>query len=175
MTSETLDTHIRLQTERNCGGFIAPERITLRMLLPSETLALPYPTHQGDRADPRPRQRLRGITDRHTESLHGALVELRTERLVPSVEVEVRRVDLTPAFKLYLLNGDEALHGMYRVVERPLVLPDGEEIVALDALGVGATLTRHVKDRDPNSPGSVFVDSMQSWFDSVWDLLAERS
>ncbi|GAA3822905.1 hypothetical protein [Streptomyces chiangmaiensis] len=56
--------------------------------------------------------------------------------------------------------------------ERPIVLDSGKEIEALDVIGLGATLTHHIRDRDPNSPGSTFVDSMQSWFDSLWDLLS---
>ncbi len=92
---------------------------------------------------------------------------------MPSVDVEIRRAPLTPAFKLYLFNGAEALHGPYEVIERKIELEPGEEIAALDVLGLGATLTHHVKDNDPNSSGTVFVESMQKWFDSVWDLLSE--
>ncbi|MET9731417.1 hypothetical protein ABZZ79_12395 [Streptomyces sp. NPDC006458] len=128
---------------------------------------------KGDPADLRLLERLHTITARHTESLRGALLQLRTEDLVPSVDVRIRRVPLAPAFKLYLFNGDEALHGPYEVIERPLAM--GEDVVtALDVLGLGATLTHHVKDEDRDSPGSVFVESMRSWFESVWTLLADE-
>ncbi|WP_308122056.1 winged helix-turn-helix domain-containing protein [Streptomyces sp. TRM70350] len=175
LTSETLDAHIRLQAERIRGGFIAPQRIALRMLLPSRTLPLPYPRVKGDKDDPRMRARLNSITEQHTASLQGVLAELSTEGLVPSVDVQIRHVPLTPAFKLYLFNGSEALHGPYEVKERQLDLGDGQKVTALDVLGLGATLTHHVKDAAPDSPGSVFVGSMQAWFDSVWDLLTEES
>lgn len=69
----------------------------------------------------------------------------------------------------------EALHGFYEVIERPIELSTGEEVAALDVLGLGATLTHHVKDGDPQSPGTVFVDSAQAWFDSVWQRLAEET
>ncbi|WLW54025.1 winged helix-turn-helix domain-containing protein [Streptomyces sp. YU58] len=173
LTSETLDAHIRLQVERIRGGAIAPERIALRILLPDESLPLPYPRHRDDRDDPRLRVRLNTITERHTASLRGSLLELKTEGWVPSVDVEIRHAPLTPTFKLYLFNGTEALHGLYEVIERKIMLDSGEEITALDVLGLGATLTHHVKDTDPNSSGTVFVESMQKWFDSVWNLLAE--
>ncbi|MDH6218519.1 winged helix-turn-helix domain-containing protein [Streptomyces pseudovenezuelae] len=174
LTSESLDMHIRLQGERIHGGVIRPERIALRMLLPDESMPLPYPRVKGDKDDPRPRERLQAITQRATDSLQGLLEDLQTERLVDSVDVQVRHAPLIPTFKLYLLNGVEVLHGMYEVIERPMQLgPDGEVVTALDVLGLGATLTHHVKDHDPESPGSVFVDTMQTWFDSVWDLLAE--
>jgi DNA-binding transcriptional regulator YhcF (GntR family) len=111
LTSQTLDAHIRLQAERIHGGYIAPQRIALRMLLPDASPAMPYPRAKDDQHDPRPRERLRVITERHTASLLSALNELRTEGLVPSVEVRIRHAPLTPTFKLYLFNGSEALHG----------------------------------------------------------------
>ncbi|EPD57164.1 hypothetical protein HMPREF1211_06894 [Streptomyces sp. HGB0020] len=172
LTSESLDAHIRLQAERIHGGDIKPQRITLRMLLPDTELPLPYPRLSDDKDDPRPRQRLNAITQRHTDSLRGLLQDLTTEKLVDEVDLEIRYAPLIPTFKLYLLNGVEALHGMYEVIERQMMLDTGEVVAALDVLGLGATLTHHVQDTDPDSPGSVFVDSMQSWFDSVWDRLA---
>lgn len=172
LTSESLDAHIRLQVERIRAGSITPQRISLRMLLPDEDLFLPYPRAKDTKDDPRPRERLRGISRRHTESMQSALKDLTTEELVGSVDMEVRHAPLTPAFKLYLLNGVEALHGMYEVIERPMSLDTDEVINALDVLGLGATLTHHMKDEAPDSAGSVFVDSMRAWFDSVWNLLA---
>ncbi|MEV5253069.1 winged helix-turn-helix domain-containing protein [Streptomyces werraensis] len=173
LTSESLDAHIRLQSERIRGGFISPQRITLRMLLP-DPFPLPYPRVKGDVDDSRMRERLLRITETHTASLVGALRDLRTERLVPSVDVQVRHAPLTPTFKLYLLNEVEALHGMYEIIERQLELTDGEVVTALDVLGLGATLTHHVKNpADAGAPGTVFVDSMHQWFESVWNHLSE--
>jgi hypothetical protein len=172
LTSESLDMHIRLQAERIRDQLIEPQRIALRMLLPAESMHLPYPRVKDDADDPRLRDRLHAITKRHTDSLTEALRALQAEKRVPSVELTIRRAPLTPTFKLYLLNGNEALHGPYEIVDRTVVLDTLEEVQALDVLGLGATLTHHVKDTDPNSLGSVFVDSMQAWFDSVWDRLA---
>ncbi|MFE3633195.1 winged helix-turn-helix domain-containing protein [Streptomyces cellostaticus] len=173
LTSESLDAHIRLQVERIRAGSIRPERIELRVLLPSESLVMPYPRNMDDRTDDRPRERLWAISRHHTQSLRNKLRELVTEELVGHVDLLIRRAPLVPAFKLYLLNGVEALHGMYEVTDRSMELDNGEVITALDVLGLGATLTHHVKDGNPDSPGSVFVDSMQTWFDSVWNRLGE--
>jgi len=172
LTSESLDAHIRLQAGRIQGHVITPRRISLRMLLPDTSLPLPYPRLSDDKDDPRPRQRLEAITQRHTDSLRALLKDLKTEELVDDVDVQIRYAPLIPTFKLYLLNGIEVLHGMYEVIERQMKLDSGEVVTALDVLGLGATLTHQVKDADPESPGSVFVDSMQAWFDSVWDRLA---
>lgn len=183
LTSESLDAHIRLQAERIRLGEVRPERVELRMLLPSESLELPYPRAKNAEGEEEVcggpgragqlQERLRAITRRHTVSLRSALRDLQTEGLVPSVSVQIRHVPLAPAFKLYLRPGAEALFGPYEIVERPILLDDGTEVDAKDVLGLGSTLTRHVNDEgDPDSPGSVFMESMQAWFDSVWDLLA---
>ncbi|MBB6415155.1 GntR family transcriptional regulator [Streptomyces sp. AK010] len=173
LTSESLDVHIRLQAERIRAGVIAPQRIALRMLLPSESLELPYPRALKEEDAPRLRDRFRTITQRSTESLRQVLRGLEAEKLVPSVELEIRHAPLTPTFKLYVINGSEVLHGLYNVVERPLVLDDGYRVRALDVLGLGATLTHHVRGGDPESAGSIFVDTMRTWYDSVWTWLSE--
>ncbi|MEU5297205.1 GntR family transcriptional regulator [Streptomyces umbrinus] len=173
LTSESLDAHIRMQAERIRDREISPGRIALRMLLPSEELRLPYPRTKDDPADLRLQNRLHEITHRHSASLRGALRDLRTDDLVPAVDIEIRHVPLVPTFKLYLLNGSEALHGPYEVIERTIELDDGEEVLALDVLGFGATLTHYESGDDSNFPGSVFVGSMQSWFDSIWNMLAQ--
>ncbi|MER7179742.1 winged helix-turn-helix domain-containing protein [Streptomyces hyaluromycini] len=175
LTSESLYAHIRVQSERIHAGVITPQRIAVRLILPAETLSMPYPRAVGDPGDPRLPTRLRAITRAHTASLRTVLEQLRSERLVPCVEFEVRRAELTPAFELYAVNGDEVLHGPCLPVVRTVFLGDGdgEEAEAVDVLGLGATLTRHVGDADQDSPGSVFVTSMTAWFDAVWELLAE--
>ncbi|WP_405819799.1 winged helix-turn-helix domain-containing protein [Streptomyces sp. NBC_01390] len=195
LTSESLQGHIWLQAERiRTREIAAPQSIALRMLLPTDDLQLPYPRAVGDAADTRPVDRLRAITNRHATSLRHVLGTLRAERLVENVEVEIRRVPIAPVFKLYLLNGTDALHGMYEVTERPIVLEDETKpLAAIDVIGIGATLMHYVRGEagpnaggpdsggpdsgrpdssGPESPGSVFVESMQSWFDSVWKYLA---
>jgi DNA-binding transcriptional regulator YhcF (GntR family) len=173
LTSESLNAHVRVQTERIRAKEIAPQRIALRMLLPSEELELPYPRAKDPAHSEAVRQRLLGITRVHTASLRRALRDLRAEGLVRTVDIEIRHVPLAPTFKLYLFNNAEVLHGPYEVLERRIELDSGEEIDALDVLGVGATLTHYVKDDDEKSQGSVFVGNMHSWFNSVWNLLAE--
>lgn len=155
LTSESLDIHMHMQAERIRAGLIEPRRIALRMVLPSPSAieALPYPRGKDSGDDARLLKRLRGIAERHTASLHKVLGELRTEKLVPSVEYEFRHAPLTPSCKLYVINRDEVLHGPYIPVERTLMLDTGEEIEAVDVLGLGATLTHHVRDGDPDSRG----------------------
>ncbi|WP_033322271.1 GntR family transcriptional regulator [Streptomyces yerevanensis] len=175
LTSESLDTYIRVQADRIRSREIAPQSIAVRMLLPSEQLELPYPRAKNNPADTRPQERLQSIADRSTASLRYVLQTLRVENLVPDVRLEIRHAPLTPAFKLYLLNGTGALFGPYKVTERPIFLDSDEEVMAIDVVGLGADLTHYVKDDDPDSPGTFFVNSMQEWFNSVWKHLPEPS
>lgn len=174
LSSESLSVHFQLQAERIRDGEVSPRSIVLRMLLPTESTLLPYPTVKDDPEDMRPQQRLRETTRIHRGLLQKALEDLKRTGDVPHVEVSVRHVRLPPAFKLYLLNRTEALHGFYEVVERPIEVGEGEEVAALDVLGLGATLTYHVKDSGPFSQGSDLVDGAQAWFDSVWNLLTDE-
>ncbi|MFE2216801.1 GntR family transcriptional regulator [Streptomyces canus] len=177
-TSESLDTHIRVQSEAIRDGQIpAPERIRLRILLPSDAIELPYPRARVAKAsatevterDRILQARTREIMRRHTASLRDALRNLTTDGLVPDVEVLVREVPLVPTHKLYLRRGVEGLIGPYKIVERRILMDDDTEIDAWDVLGLGATLIRLANDEgDPNAVGSVFMQSWQDWFDSCW-------
>jgi hypothetical protein len=174
LTSESLDAHVLIQAERIRAGLIAPQSITLRMLLPSESLAVPY-WWTGDAAeDERLKARFRDITRRHTVALRAALKGLHSAGFVPSVDLQIRRGLLMPHAKLYLLNGTEAVLGPYRVYKRSIEMDDGEVIDEVrDVEGLGAGLTHFVKDAEPDSQGTVFVTGMQEWFDSVWEHLTE--
>ncbi|MDH6451117.1 MULTISPECIES: GntR family transcriptional regulator [unclassified Streptomyces] len=173
LTSESLDTHIRLQAERIRLHQIAPQRIAVRMLLPSESLQPPYWRTGRAADDELLEERYLAISRRHTASVRSVLRNLEAEALVPSVDVQIRQVELMPHAKLYLLNGVEAVYGPYKAYQRSIVLDDGKEIEdALDVVGLGAGLTHHVKDpHDPYAPGTVFVDGMREWFDSAWKYL----
>ncbi|MFE0726900.1 hypothetical protein ACFW2X_01350 [Streptomyces antibioticus] len=94
----------------------------------------------------------------------------RTRPTVPSLSRA--SAPLTPAFKLYLLNGSQALQAPYEVIERDIRLDSGEVVKALDVLGFRAAITRHVTNADPDSHDTFFVDSWQRWFDSVWNQVA---
>jgi DNA-binding transcriptional regulator YhcF (GntR family) len=177
-TSESLDTHMRLQAEKIRNGQIAaPKRIALRILLPSDATELPYPRARAAKKsaadvtelDRILQARTREIIRRHTSSLRNALRNLKTDGLVPEVEVLVREVPLVPTHKLYLRRGVEGLIGPYKIVERRILMDDDTEIDAWDVLGLGSTLIRLVHDEgDPSAVGSVFMQSWQEWFDSCW-------
>ncbi|MGJ5897754.1 GntR family transcriptional regulator [Streptomyces sp. V2] len=171
LTSESLSGYMTEQVGRIYAGQIRPERIAVRMLLPSGEL--PYPRTRDAPDDPRLQERMRKITQQHVDSLTRLFTELQARRTVDEVSLEIKYVPLPPTFKLYLLNDRTALFGTYAVVERLIVLDSGDEIDAYDVLGLGAPLTHHVRDDDPDSAASVFVEGMRTWFESVWRTLAK--
>jgi DNA-binding transcriptional regulator YhcF (GntR family) len=177
LTSESLGMHLRMLHDewmrvRRAESPQAPARVSVRLLLPSEGLELPFPRAKDAGEARTVRERHLGIAREATSSLRRVLGSLQASKFVESFDLQVRHVELPPAFKMYLFNESEALFGPYVVEERPIVLDSGESVEALDVIGLGATLTHHISDDDPNSPGSTFVDSMQAWFNSMWDLLA---
>jgi DNA-binding transcriptional regulator YhcF (GntR family) len=173
LTSESLATHLGVQKERIRDKEIAPESVSLRMMLPDESLPFPYWRSPGGLHDRLLRERIVNIMRRHAESVRGALTDLKS--LGVSVDFDIRTVELVPAFKLYLVNKVEALHGPYNALRRSIQLDARRAVTALDVEGPGAGLTHHVEDSDPSSPGTVFVRSMQAWFDSTWVHLTRPS
>ncbi|MFJ7077954.1 GntR family transcriptional regulator [Streptomyces sp. NPDC098781] len=171
LSSESLDVPIRLQLDRIRQGEIAPESVAVRMLLPTPDAPLTYPLVKGHPEDTRARDRVHRIAEPRVQLLREEFSRLGESAPAGSYSFEVRRAALTPSFKLYLINGTEALFSPYTLVERPNVLDDGKEVETLDVQGLGARLHRFTLG-DPASSGGAFVEDMQEWFDSVWDLLA---
>jgi DNA-binding transcriptional regulator YhcF (GntR family) len=169
LTSQALDAHLRLQAERIFAGQITPRRITVRLLLPSESVDLPYWRSGRDAHDRLLRDRFLAVERRATESLGTVFDSLRATRLVPQVDLEIRRTWLAPIFKLYVVNRAEVLFGPYEVYRRPIALDDGRTVETTDVSALDIGLTHHVKDVDPRSRGTAFVEGMESWFDSVWE------
>lgn len=75
----------------------------------------------------------------------------------------MRLVRVTPLHKLYLINGDLALDGVYVVTDN-VINVDGATIKIHDVLGVGAKLYPQPRER---------VELSQEWFDSLWTRLAK--
>ncbi|MFI7403724.1 winged helix-turn-helix domain-containing protein [Streptomyces sp. NPDC049541] len=177
LTSETLNRHIDRQEQRIRGGLVpAPHHIALRMLLPAENLReRPYPEAVDPQYEEAVHQRLLETTQWNTAAIHTKLYDLRAERKVKDVDLEVRHVRLTPTLKLYLLNGEEVLFAPYMPVERPVNLRAlDKDVQAIDVEGFGAPFTYIVKDSSEDSQASAAVTTWQSWFDKVWDVLASE-
>ncbi|MFI5806580.1 winged helix-turn-helix domain-containing protein [Streptomyces sp. NPDC051561] len=174
LTSETLSDHVAQQVKRIKAGEISPRRIAVRVLLPHQDVDLPYPRKKGG-VDPRVQERMREL-DVHAQMISSTLNSLHRDLLVPEVEVEVKRVRLPPHNKYYILNGRIALQGFYEVTERPIRVGSKggktETVDTIDVLGLQAELFKYEKDdADSHSLGTIFVNTVQKWFDSVWTHL----
>ncbi|MFD3374161.1 MULTISPECIES: GntR family transcriptional regulator [unclassified Streptomyces] len=170
LTSATLARHLRHQTERVRAKDISPERLHVRALLPWEDEPLAYPRAK-DPDDSRVRQRWQTTIRTHIKDMQECSKALREAGV--DARLEIRRVPLTPHFKLYVLNNSDMLYGTYDVVERTVTVNDGTDIEALDVAGLGSNLSYHRREEVEQSHDSTFFTSMQHWFDSAWNLLGQ--
>lgn len=163
--SETLD---QIRT-----GRFTPESISMRIMLAdlSVPTALPAPAESGD--DQIIRDRANRITRRAADGILDQVRELGDLGLVSSVRAEVRLVAMTPLFKLYLLNNEEAFFGFYPAVERTISIKS-EQIKIYDLMGKDATLFHYSADEAETSHGAEFVEAARQWYDSVWNSVARE-
>ncbi|MFE0510078.1 GntR family transcriptional regulator [Streptomyces sp. NPDC058964] len=170
LTSETLWNHLKVQAERVASGEVVPERVRLRMLLPSENVRLAYPAAT-DPEDDRVWERWRDMARRHVIGIAGLMGQLR--ELGVDAAAEVRRVPLTPQFKLYVVNEEDLLYGLYEVLERTIVLDDGTEVRALDVLGLGSVLSHYRGDpAEAEADHGHYYETMKAIFESYWERLS---
>ncbi len=73
--------------------------------------------------------------------------------------------------KTFIINGEDVFQGYYPVRQREVQLATGPTEI-YDPMGKDATLFHYAKDTDPESLGSLFVESTQIWFDSLWTTIA---
>ncbi|MEW2134766.1 winged helix-turn-helix domain-containing protein [Streptomyces sp. NPDC005435] len=171
LTSETLWNHLKVQAERVAAGEVAPERVRLRVLLPSGRQRLAYPAAK-DPADDRVWRRWRDMARRHVIGVKGLMAQLR--ELGVDAEAEVRRVALTPQYKLYVINDRDLLFGLYEVFERTILLDDGTPVPALDVLGLGSVLSHHRwEPSEAESHDGRLFSTMRASFESYWEQLGE--
>ncbi|MFD0311062.1 GntR family transcriptional regulator [Streptomyces sp. NPDC127119] len=173
LTAETLLRHLRNQHDLIAlEGASAPERLRIRMLLPWTTERLAYPRAL-EAGDTRIWERWRTMVRENgiqLDELKAGFAGLGVE-----TEVEIRRIPVTPQFKLYVINDEHMLFGPYSVLPRTIKVPreghpdEDETVDSLDVLGLGATLSYHRLEADERTHDSVFFTSMTEWFSSNWN------
>jgi DNA-binding transcriptional regulator YhcF (GntR family) len=175
LTTETLNSVLTQALLRVQMGEAHPDSIRVRLLLPALDARLAIPQMVGDSDDERALRRLRSLILSHMVALQSSFTAISDLGLGIEHSVEFRSVPVTPVHKLYLINGDTALHGFYRVVKRPVVLSDGdmpEDI--FDVLGLNTALFSYRSSpAEPRARESRFVAEAQAWFDSLWSTIAE--
>ena len=153
-------------------GRLAPETIAVRLMLSDTSAPLALPARAETQADdPAVRERAGRITRRAAEGIVDQVHELGELGLVRSADVQVRVHGIAPAFKLYLLNNEEAFFGFYPAIERTVTI--GSQPVAIyDVLGKDVPLFHYAVSDDDTAAGTQFVEASRAWFDSIWSSIA---
>ncbi|MFG2955975.1 FadR/GntR family transcriptional regulator [Streptomyces sp. NPDC048291] len=147
-------------------GRIRPERIDVRVLLPSRDIALAFPTAvDGD--DDTVHNRWLAMRNAQGQVLQYNLQGLRSTHKI-DVNVTFRALPFTPPIKLYLLNGAEALFAYYTVTRREEQTEDGL-LDMYDAVGSESLLFSFEK-RTGQRDGA-FVEQSQKWFNALWETI----
>ncbi|MER5597784.1 GntR family transcriptional regulator [Streptomyces sp. NPDC002265] len=165
LTGESVVGLFRTQVQRvEDGEFTELRKVTVRFLLPAEDTALYYP-RAWDPADDRPLRRWQEMARRNVADMEQC--RSRLARCGVELDLEVRRIPLTPQFKLCVFNGTHVLKGYYRL-EQGIELEDGTAVEgAVDVMGVGATLRHFTADAGPDSE---FFD-LRGVFDDLWAMV----
>ncbi|MEU5695180.1 GntR family transcriptional regulator [Actinosynnema sp. NPDC020468] len=172
-SGETLHGVIQEPLDKIRIGRLTPDSIHVRILVPDPTVPWSVPSTVEDKADsPAFRARAAEIMRRHTLSIIDNVTELGTLGLVKEATAEVRVHPAAPLFKLYLINNEEAFFGFYPVKEHVLSL-DGKPQAIYDLMGKDAILFHHSANDDDTSTGSQYVEQARTWFDSLWNTIAE--
>ncbi|MET9117146.1 winged helix-turn-helix domain-containing protein [Streptomyces longwoodensis] len=149
------------------AGSVRPERITVRILLPSRDIALAFPVavDAADGDDP-VHERWLSMRNAQGQVLRHNLRTLRTHGV--DIDVAFRALPFTPPVKLYLLNGEEALMAYYTVTRREEPT-DAGTLDMYDVLGTESLLFSFERSAGPRD--AAFVIQSQKWFDALWETI----
>jgi DNA-binding transcriptional regulator YhcF (GntR family) len=173
-SGETLHGMIQEPLDKIRTGRLVPESIRVRMLLPDMSGPMAIPSRTKDRADePKLRQRMQRILMRHAGAIVDSIQELSDIGLVPNATTEIRTYRVTPMFKLYIVNEQEAFFGFYPVYEHTVKI-NGEAIESFDLLGKDTALFHYSANEDPESSDSLHVTESRKWFESVWSAITSE-
>ncbi|MBN0045101.1 GntR family transcriptional regulator [Streptomyces actuosus] len=166
LTGESFVGLFKAQVGRVQYGEFRPRTVRVRILLPDERAPLYYPRS----LDPDDDSGLGGWRERVAEHVD-VLRQCHTELSECGVEsaLEVRRLPMTPGFKLYVLNGSDVLLGYYLPVRKPVGPRGRTPVPGLDVMGVGAPLHHHPADPDEHSEFA----ALKHWFEAQWDMLGD--
>lgn len=166
-TSETLMLALSEPLRLIHEGRVHPEAIDFRVLLPSRDIALAFPVLIEREADDPLHQRWLQMRNAQARVLQHNLQAVRSTHRI-DVRIAFRALPFTPPMKLYLLNGEEALHGYYTVTRREEEY-ESRTLEMYDALGSQTLLFSFLKRAGHRD--AVFVEESQKWFDALWETI----
>ncbi|WP_329300423.1 winged helix-turn-helix domain-containing protein [Streptomyces sp. NBC_00659] len=171
LTAETLMVALAEPVRQIHDGRIRPERIDVRILLPSREINLAFPVSVDDQGDDDPVHK-RWLDQRNAQG-HVLRHNLQSLRSSHGIEVHVtfRALPFTPPVKLYLLNGSEALMAYYTITRREEEISDDEKLDIYDALGAESLLFSF--EKRTGGRDTAFVDESQKWFNALWETITK--
>ncbi|WP_392965820.1 GntR family transcriptional regulator [Streptomyces sp. LN245] len=171
LTAETLMVALAEPVRQIHDGRIRPERIDVRILLPSREINLAFPVSVDDQGDEDPVHK-RWLDQRNAQG-HVLRHNLQSLRSSHGIEVHVtfRALPFTPPVKLYLLNGSEALMAYYTITRREEEISDDEKLDMYDALGTESLLFSF--EKRAGGRDTAFVDESQKWFNALWETITK--
>ncbi len=173
-SAETLQGVLAEPLDKIRAGRLAPESITLRLLLPDTTRPMVLPCAADTLADdPGMRERGHGLQQRQIGAIAHAAGELEELGLVQRVNLDVRLHALPPLFKLFIVNDTDAFFGFYPIQRRTIPIGDEPHDV-FDLIGKDAVMFRY-ETADTKGSGAPFVTQARQWFDSVWSQLSWKA
>ncbi|MCT9003630.1 GntR family transcriptional regulator [Streptomyces rhizosphaerihabitans] len=168
LTAETLTLALDGPVRQIHDGRIRPERIDVRILLPSREINLAFPVSVDDQGDDAVHKRWLMQRNAQGYVLRHNLQSLRSSHGI-DVHVTFRALPFTPPVKLYLLNGSAALLAYYTITRREEEISDGEKLDMYDALGSASLLFSF--EKRAGGRDAAFVDESQKWFDALWETI----
>ncbi|MER6527091.1 GntR family transcriptional regulator [Streptomyces sp. NPDC001508] len=168
LTAETLMLAMSEPLRQIHEGRVRPEKLDVRILLPSRDINLAFPVPVEGRGEEDPvHQRWLAMRNAQGQVLTYNLHSLRSTHDV-DVHVTFRALPFTPPVKLYLLNGAEALIGYYMVARREEPTDSGT-LEMYDTLGSKSVLFSFEKRAGQRD--AAFVEQSQKWFDALWETI----
>ncbi|MFD5797835.1 winged helix-turn-helix domain-containing protein [Streptomyces diastatochromogenes] len=149
-------------------GRLRPDRIDVRILLPSRDINLAFPVSVDARPDDDTvHQRWLAMRNAQGQVLQYNLQALRSTHDI-DVQVTFRALPFTPPAKLYLLNGVEALYAYYMITRREEPTDSGT-LEMYDTVGSESLLFSFEKRAGRRD--AAFVEESQKWFDALWETI----
>ncbi|OON78841.1 FadR/GntR family transcriptional regulator [Streptomyces tsukubensis] len=168
LTSVSLTLAIGEPLREIHAGRVRPNRIDVRVLLPSRDIDLAFPTLVEEGADGRLHRHWLAQRNAQGQVLLHNLMALRTSHDI-DVHVDFRALPFTPPVKLYLLNNNEALFAYYMITKRGKEI-EHEYLEMYDAEGTQSTLFAF--DQVAGLRDTTFVEQSHLWFSALWNTIS---
>ncbi|MGW2050407.1 GntR family transcriptional regulator [Streptomyces sp. NPDC001858] len=167
LTAESLIPALAEPLRLIYGGRLRPEKIDVRILLPSRDISLAFPVPVDGRGEDDPvHERWLAMRNAQGHVLRHNLQTLRSHGI--DVSITFRALPFTPPVKLYLLNEQEALIAYYMVTRREESTDTGI-LDMYDVLGTESLLFSFEKTAGQRD--AAFVEESQKWFDALWETI----